>query len=98
MSASQLLSGSPALLNVPVVSQVVQLGAGGTLTITPPFPVDQTTMIVVTPFGLAPLGTYWVSRVFGATGAGSFTIQSTNAGDAGKNVCYLLFKDGDDTT
>jgi hypothetical protein len=63
------------------------LGAVGTFTVAcHTIPANARVQLTVQP-GQAPLGVIWVSAIVAGT---SFTIASTNAGDAGVSVYYLL--------
>lgn len=69
-------------------SDVVTLGVGGTFTVANHnIPANARILLTVQP-GQAPLGTIYVSAIVAST---SFTIASTNAGDVGVSVYYLLF-------
>lgn len=69
-------------------SDLVTLGAGGTITIlNSHIPANARITLTVQP-SQAPLGVLWVSNITANT---SFTITSTNASDAGVNVYYQLF-------
>lgn len=71
-----------------VPSDVVTLGAGGTITIAnSKIPANGRVILTVQP-AQAPLGTVWVSNI---TAGVSFTISSTNAADAGVNVYYQVY-------
>ena len=99
MSAATLTSGTPARIrNVPAWLQEVTLvaGAGGIAAqyvLTPPFAVDAATTAQVTPLGTQPGAIWWVTRSFGAAGAGTITINSSAAGDIGKLAQVCVFVD-----
>ena len=68
-------------------SDVVTLSAGGTLVVANHnIPANANILLTVQP-GFAPLGTIYISAITAST---SFTISSTNAGDAGVVVYYLI--------
>lgn len=73
---------------VPIATGIVTLGVGGTSTILMN-PLSATARITtnIQP-SQAPLGVVWVSNITLNT---SFTIASTNAGDAGVNIYYQIY-------
>ena len=101
MSISQILAGggaAPAYLNAPLWSGRATLVAGGVgaqYVATPPFAVSQQTCVLITPLGSAPLGAWYATRAFGAPGAGTVTVNSANAGDAGKEVMISVWNTPD---
>lgn len=69
-------------------TDVVVLGAGGTLVVANHnIPANARILLTVQP-GQAPVGVIYVSAVTAGT---SFTISSTSASDAGVSVYYMLF-------
>jgi hypothetical protein len=101
MSVSQILSGGgsfPAYVGGPFWSARLTLAAGGVgsiVTATLPFAVSQQTLALATPLGAAPLAPVFVTRAFGAAGAGTVSVNTADAGDAAKEV-FLMVWNGPD--
>ena len=86
-------SGNPQAAPKTPPSGVITLGAGATFTVPNiHIPASARVLLTVQP-GKAPLGTIWCSNITPGddVSVGSFTISSTNVGDAGVNVYYQLW-------
>jgi hypothetical protein len=70
-------------------------GLGAVGEITPGFAIDAETTVQITPLGAAPLDPYFATRSFGAAGVGTVSVNSTNAGDAAKIACVVIYSDTD---